>query len=407
MTDSANELPEDFALLVRDALAHLYDFAHLERHPLGRLAGTAEPFQDTGKALRALLLDTLEQLNPGDSVSRNDKEWRPYGILVRRYVDGYEIEQIMRELGISLRQFQRDHRKGLLAVASILWRRRQPASQASAAGPDGLKQEVDRLGLALESVDLGELVASIVAPAQALAQGRQVELVVKPPRRALLARADAMLAKQALLGTLSALITAQPGRIDVSWRAAAGRARLELSVQPPLAADGSFDVRLAAAAELVQAQGGQLEAIPSPHGIRAVHLSFRLAQGTRALLIDDNESVLQLFERYLAAEGYLVTGVSGAAGALEAIEQERPEVIVLDVMMRNVDGWQLLQRLRANPDLEDVPIVVCSVLNERELAYALGARSYLKKPVSQQELLAALRQALDESNRVAPHRGAS
>ena len=263
MSDCASELPEDFVLLVRDALTHLYDFAHLERHPLGELAGAPDPFLDKGKALRTLLLDTLEQLNPGDSVSRNDREWRPYGILIRRYVDGFETEQIMRELGISLRQFQRDHRKGLLAVASMLWRRRQP-SPASTARRDGLWQEVDRLGLALESVELGELVASIVAPAQALAQDRQVGLAVRPPRRALLARADPMLARQALLGALSALITAQPAQIEISCRAAAGQARLELSVQPPLAGDGSLDARLAAAAELVQAQVGALHLARDP-----------------------------------------------------------------------------------------------------------------------------------------------
>jgi CheY-like chemotaxis protein len=59
-----------------------------------------------------------------------------------------------------------------------------------------------------------------------------------------------------------------------------------------------------------------------------------------------------------------------------------------------VDGWQLLQQLRADPDLQGVPIVVCSVLNEPEMAQALGAHYYLKKPASQQQLLATLRLAL-------------
>ena len=80
--------------------------------------------------------------------------------------------------------------------------------------------------------------------------------------------------------------------------------------------------------------------------------------------------------------------------ALEAAEREKPAVIVLDVMMRTMDGWELLQRLRANAALDDVPIIVCSVLNEPELATALGARHYLKKPVSQQQMLAAMREVL-------------
>ena len=87
------QVPDDFVALVRNALMHLYDHAHLQRHPLVRLvADPAVRFEDAAKALRHLLLDTLEQLNPGPRVSRNDKEWRPYGILIRRYVNGFTID---------------------------------------------------------------------------------------------------------------------------------------------------------------------------------------------------------------------------------------------------------------------------------------------------------------------------
>lgn len=413
LDDTGGSIPEEFVLLVRDALTHLYDFAHLQVHPLARLVtGHPGTRPEAGKALRALLLDTLEQLNPGDSVSRNDKEWRPYGILMRRYADGFEVEQIMSELGVSLRQFQRDHRKGLLAVASALWGAWQDSREAEAPAPDDdLRREVDRLGLALGSVDLGALVASSVPPAQALAKGAGVELRVEGPAHPLLAWADPMLARQALLGALSALITAQPAMIDLRPRATGAHALIELRLSGPLAlpegVSGSLEARLAAMGELMQAQGGDLEMETDAENLSGVKLSFRPAQGACILLVDDNEGLLQLFERYLAAEGYRVMVASGAPQALAAIERERPEAIVVDVMMRQVDGWQLLQRMRANPTLQDVPIIVCSVLNEPELAYALGAQCYLKKPVSQEQLLAALSKALDESSPAAVHPEAS
>lgn len=408
-TKSTSPTYDDFAALVRDALVHLYDVAHLQRHPLARLvAAPLSPSRDAGKALRRLLLDTVEQLNPGDCPSPNDKEWRPYTILVRRYADGSSIEEIVDELGISLRQFHREHAKALQAVAAILWRHWQPESPESHLAPSearssDLHQEMDNLGVVLEPLNLTLLVESVMRPAQALAGGHHVQLRIGTAADPVAARADPTLARQALLGVLTALIRARPAGIEVVWGGAGENVLIEQRVQPPLpAGSDDLDQRLAAVAELMHRQGGRLEMINQAECLRAVRLTFGSAQGARVLLIDDNERVLQLFERYLTAEGYSVARASGAEPALLSVERDLPQAIVLDVMMRNVDGWQLLERLRAIPSLQDVPIIVCSVLNEADLAFALGAQLYLKKPVSQQQMLAALRQVLAESNPAVP-----
>jgi CheY-like chemotaxis protein len=69
-------------------------------------------------------------------------------------------------------------------------------------------------------------------------------------------------------------------------------------------------------------------------------------------------------------------------------------VIVLDVMMPGVDGWELLQRIRHAPELEAVPVVVCSVLKDADLAEALGAAAFVNKPVLRQSFITALETAL-------------
>lgn len=409
--DAPDSVPEDFVALVRDALAHLYDYAHLQRHPLAQLGrGSNDPLYDSATALRHLLLEALEQLNPGASVSRNDKRWRPYGILVRRYVDGFSVKEIRSQTHISLRQLQREHRKGLMALASILWRQWQPEWQGAAqttTAPDELHEEVERLGLALESSDLGALVESVLGPAQAVAHEHQVQLLARPPRRPTTAWIDLTLSKQALLGALSALIPSGTQCITITWAGTRGNACIELEVHPSLPNDGSSAScerreRLLAAAELIRAQGGELRLLGAEENITGISIAFRKAGGTHVLLVDDNERILQLFGRYLAAAGYTVTGAANAERAFRAIEQEPPEVIILDIMMRGVDGWQLLQRLRSDAHLADVPIIICSVLKEPEVAYALGAQRYLKKPVSQQQMLAALQEVLGGNSPAAP-----
>ncbi|MHB0875408.1 MAG: response regulator [Anaerolineae bacterium] len=400
-TDATGERHDEFASLVRDALAHLYDYAHLQRHPLLRLlAVPADRSGDGAKALRNLLLDTLEQLNPGDSVSPNDKEWRPYGILVRRYVDGFGIEDIVEELHISVRQFQREHRKGLLAAASVLRRHlRQEQTGAPPAAieqPDELQQEMEQLGVIPERLDLGALLAEVLDPARALARGRGVLLEAGSAPADAWAWADRTLARQALLGALSTIIAGQPESVSVACYADSDAARLCIEVRPAIgqAEGASRGGRFGAVAEMMLAQGGALEPLAAGGVLIGLALRFRRAQGARVLVIDDNERVQQLFERYLAAEGYAVCCAGEAEEALAFVHRDRPDAIVLDVMMRNTDGWQLLQRFRADPDVQDVPVVVCSVLNEPELALALGARGYIKKPVSQQQMLTAIRDAL-------------
>jgi putative two-component system response regulator len=72
------------------------------------------------------------------------------------------------------------------------------------------------------------------------------------------------------------------------------------------------------------------------------------------------------------------------------IAETRPDLIILDVMMPSMDGWQVLRSLKQNPATKSTPIIICSVLREPELAISLGAISYLIKPVDRLELLATL-----------------
>ena len=76
--------------------------------------------------------------------------------------------------------------------------------------------------------------------------------------------------------------------------------------------------------------------------------------------------------------------------ALRLAEELKPAAVVLDIRLPGLDGWQVLQVLRADPDTADLPVVVVSVVDEQARGFALGADAYLLKPVSREDLLAAL-----------------
>ena len=81
----------------------------------------------------------------------------------------------------------------------------------------------------------------------------------------------------------------------------------------------------------------------------------------------------------------------------ETIEATHPDVIVLDVMLPDVDGWKLLTYLREAPISLDIPIIVCSVIKEEELALALGAERFLAKPVRPRLFVETLNQVLNQA----------
>jgi CheY-like chemotaxis protein len=79
---------------------------------------------------------------------------------------------------------------------------------------------------------------------------------------------------------------------------------------------------------------------------------------------------------------------------MNAVETVTPDVIVLDVILPDADGWELLMHLHEHPIARSIPIIICSVVREKELALALGAKAYLPKPVRRRQFISALQQAL-------------
>src|SRR5215217_1608552 len=116
------------------------------------------------------------------------------------------------------------------------------------------------------------------------------------------------------------------------------------------------------------------------------------AEGTAGtvLVIDDERATHNLLERELGARGYRVVHAAGGREGLRLARERRPDVIMLDVIMPELDGWAVLRELKADPELRDVPVILVTILGDREMGYTLGAADYLTKTIDTDTLLRAL-----------------
>jgi signal transduction histidine kinase/CheY-like chemotaxis protein len=114
------------------------------------------------------------------------------------------------------------------------------------------------------------------------------------------------------------------------------------------------------------------------------------AAKNRVLVIDDEETVRDLMRRFLTREGFeVVTAADGEEG-LRLARDLRPALITLDVLMPGLDGWAVLKELTGTPALADIPVVMLTILEEKNRGYALGASDYLTKPIDRDRLRALL-----------------
>jgi CheY-like chemotaxis protein len=265
--------------------------------------------------------------------------------------------------------------------------------------------EVERLGKEVHIEPLApsgilEDVLRLLAPRLARTA---TEVTVAQPSSSPPVLADRTMLRQALVNLLSHALDAGTGAGEIQIQVQPCPAGLQIEIQTDAGATSERPVQrgakregvgLAVAQNLVEAQGGQLNLSPPAAPWRArLTLPTTVATAT-VLVVDDNENLVALFQRYLGGHRVNVLGATTGADALQLAARQPPQAIILDVMMPHQDGWDILQALQADPATRSVPVIICSVLNEPDLALDLGASDYLTKPVSQPALLAVLQRWL-------------
>jgi len=149
----------------------------------------------------------------------------------------------------------------------------------------------------------------------------------------------------------------------------------------------TFRIDLPATVDILEAAKSTAEATGHTVEIREGESHVPQAANRPVLVIDDEADARDLLRRTLEGDGFDVyTAESGEVG-LRLARELSPAVITLDIMMPGMDGWEVLRQLKADPELQRIPVVMMSILHEKGMGFALGATEYLTKPVDRKLLL--------------------
>jgi CheY-like chemotaxis protein len=390
--------PEEFARSVKGALESLYDLPALQRHPLTQgSAEAARPGESAGQRLRSEMMSAIEALNPGPATPFRSPHARTFNLLHLHYVEGMTVQETARELGLSERQAYRDLRQADAAIAALLWAKRSVRPSTPAASEPGantlssVEAEMDRLPSSAQSLELRALLTRVLRAVERLAAQRGVTLLSTIPADPVAVSADPVLAQQIFTHLLSqAIQQARPGELHVQVMVQAEGATATLRYRPE-AGQSKVGIHAPIVVQLTERLGWQMEQSEDVAGRCVVTVKTK-PYGPSVLVIDDNQGLTELLRRYLTGLMCRVWTATNGSTGLELAAQFSPDAIILDVMMPEMDGWELLQRLRSHPSTAAIPVIICSVFNDPELAYSLGASTILTKPVKQIDLVDALRQ---------------
>jgi CheY-like chemotaxis protein len=405
---------EEFLAHLRDALNHLYDPERLRRNPLAALFGVAHRF-DTASALQRILTDAIQSLKPPPGEPPQSPAWQIYEPLFYRYVEQLSAEEVADQLGITTRHLRRWQHVAQEALADLLWQQfgladrlraetdevlsaREPGSDLAA-----FQQELAWLKeVAGTSVsDLSQALPPVLDLVQKLAGQHHVRLDAALADDLPRVGVAPVALRQILINLFSVVIPrAAGGRVGFSVRPL--RWDVEMRIQclqypsgprPPLDDEA---INLNMARHLADLCGCTLTLSADARGFDAVLILPALEQ-IPVLAIDDSADTLQLLQRYTTATRYRLVGTRDPEQGLRLAEQIAPRVIVLDVMMPHVDGWEVLGRLRQHPRTSQIPIVVCTILAQRDLALLLGASDFVRKPVTRADFLSVLDRQIERT----------
>jgi CheY-like chemotaxis protein len=380
-----------FENLVKDALINMFDFAALETHPLidSGIKPPADYKGSRGDFLKGVLLECINSLKPTESeYDLFSMEWRAYVILSKRFIENVSSQALAKELSLGERQIRRNQKKAIRAVAMILWDRIQTdRSQSGEVEPNGFN--INR-----EMINLIQVVQSVLDLLRNHFEQQSVTVTFNRPESNPTINSDRIILRQLIIRFFHLFLQHSNCRqIEVWLEQKNEDVDLHFFLPGTKFNMDQFLTYLHTHENLINhwlnELNIQLDGFHSSEGFQLI-VRFVTQEKKLILVVDDQEPALKMYERYLSKTEFKIYGLSKATKVLSKAIELSPALILLDIMMPKLDGWEILQSLRLNEKTRHIPIIVCSAWGESEFARSLGADYFLKKPITQKELLDVL-----------------
>jgi CheY-like chemotaxis protein len=399
---------EEFIKILREGLNHLQAPDALRRSPLAALFGVADRF-DTFSALQRILIEAIESLEPDPDEPPQSRAWRIYESLFYRYIQQLNQQEVAEQLGLGARQVRREQRAALEALADLLWEQfdlqtelSKDTDKAATLAQSIVNEELAWLRATppAESADLAQVLSDLLDLIQPLAERHRVGLETRMGCSLPKLAVHPVALNQILLNVLGVAFHAASGsQVSISARHADWKVEIQVCGTRVPSSHHSISDSDAASLEMAHRLASLCKGkliLSQDEGAFSATLLLPALQQWSVLVIDDNADALRLLERYAAGTRYRLVGTREPEQALSLAEELSPQIIVLDVMMPQIDGWKVLRRLRQHPLTSHIPVVVCTILAQEELAFTLGANDFVHKPVTRQGFLTALDRQVEQ-----------
>lgn len=292
------------------------------------------------------------------------------------------------------------------------------------------KIDAGKMELQLESVNLADVVNSVISSTAGLVREKDIEVIRNVDANIPRLMIDETRISQVLINLISnAVKFTEEGTITIEARISENPfskkevmvtvADTGMGIAPedqgklfqrfsqvddsPTRKTGGTGLGLSICRSLIEMHGGQIGLLSSEIGKGSVfYFTLPLPEDKRVdqnqlkfgenvvLSIDDDPEVIELYQRFLEPNGYKVIPLTDPEQVVAKAIELKPFAITLDIMMPQKDGWQLINELKENEQTRNIPILVCSILEEEEKGYRMGAADYLVKPFAADDLANAI-----------------
>jgi CheY-like chemotaxis protein len=385
------------------ALHHLYDPGYEPPALLALVLGCDK--QAGGGSVQSRVLQAIDVLKPSEATPQTTHRLRAYEVLHSRFVQRLTQEHAAEALHWSVRTLQRTQREAIHTLALELWQAcaldtaspatAEPvAAEEKVAPPDGdwrSQTEVELASLRASAphstTDVIDMLQDLLALEHVLTARSGVHLQIANVQPGLVAAVHPSALQQTLIAAIGRMARKMSaGPISIFAGLAEGEVKLTLTARLDEPDELLLDTGLR---DILVPEGGSLTA--SLEGDR-IFLEVRVPTlgEITVLVVDDNLDMIHFYRRSTAGTRYRIVEATSGMKALGMISQQQPDLIILDVMLPDIDGWKLLIQLHEDPATRRIPVIICTVIREEDLAYSLGASYFLAKPVEPRKLVEAL-----------------